>query len=73
VNPNPTQLLNATFTLTGDPDEIGYEEIDGHPFIVLDRISLALDLTSQAAIDKLAVVAAQAAAEQRARSLKAVS
>ena len=73
MNPNPTQLLNATFTLTGDPDEIGYEEVDGHPFIVLDRINLALDFASQAALDKLAVVAAQAAAAQRSRSLKAVS
>lgn len=73
MNTNPTQLLNATFTLTGDPDEIGYEEIDGYPFIVLDRISLALDLTSQAALDKLATAAAQAATAGRARSLKAVS
>lgn len=73
MNPNPTQLLNATFTLTGDPDEIGYEEIDGHPFLILDRVNLALDFASQAALDKLATATAQAAAAQRARSLKAVS
>lgn len=72
MSATPTQILNATFTLTDDPDAISYVEQDGHPFIVLDRLSLSLDLSSQAVLDKLAVVAAQATAANRARMLKAV-
>lgn len=70
---NPTRLLNQTLALGDNPDNIGYAERDGQPFIVLGTIDLALGLSSQAALDKLAVVAATAAANQRDRSLKAVS
>lgn len=70
---NPTRLLSATLVLGGNPDVIKYSVQDGVPFIVIDGISLALNMSSQAAIDKLATVTAQAAADSRARSLKAVS
>ena len=66
-----TRLLNQTLALGDNPDDIAYVEADGHPFIVLGDVSLSL--SSQAALDKLAVVAAKAAAERRARSLRAVS
>jgi hypothetical protein len=68
-----TRLLNQTLALGDNPDDIAYVEADGHPFVVLGDVSLALSLSSQAALDKLAVVAAKAAAERRARSLRVVS
>lgn len=70
---NPTRLMNALLALTDDPDAIRFEERTGQTFIVLGNISLALSLSSQAALDKLAVVTAQAVADNRARSLKAVA
>lgn len=73
MNDNPTRLLNQTLILGDNPDTIRYVVEGGHPAIVLDHISIALALTSQTALDKLAVVVAQAAADQRARSLKAVA
>jgi hypothetical protein len=73
VNDNPTRLLNQTLVLGDNPDDIRYVVQDGHPAIVLDHVSIALDLSSQAALDKLATVVAQAAADQRTRSLKAVA
>ena len=68
-----TRLLNQTLALGDNPDDIAYVEGHGQAFIVLGGVSLALSLSSQAALDKLAVVAAQAAADSRARSLKAVA
>lgn len=68
-----TRLLNQTLALGDNPDDITYVEGHGQAFIVLGGMSLALSLSSQAALDKLAVVAAQATAAQRARSLKAVA
>lgn len=73
MSSNPTRVLNQTLVLGDNPDTIRYVVEGGHPAIVLDHISIALDLTSQAALDKLAAVVAQAAAEQGARSLKAVA
>lgn len=68
-----TRVLNQTLALGDNPDDIAYAEQDGQPFIVLGGTSLALGLSSQAALDKLAVAAAQATAAMRTRSLKAVS
>ncbi|MGW7726295.1 hypothetical protein ACWGJ6_23535 [Streptomyces canus] len=68
-----TRLLNQTLALGDNPDDIRFEERTGQASIVLGNLSLALSLSSQAALDKLAVVAAQAAADSRARSLKAVA
>lgn len=73
MSDNPTRVLNQTLALGDNPDDIAYAEQDGQPFIVLGSTSIALGLSSQAAVDKLATVTAQAAAQQRARSLKAVS
>jgi hypothetical protein len=73
VTDNPTRVLNQTIALGGNPDDIHYGEQDGHGFIVLGGIQIALSLTTQAALDKLAVVTAQAAADQRARTLRKVA
>lgn len=70
---NETRVLNQTLALGTDPDDIHYCEQDGQTFIVLGSISLALSLSSQAALDKLAVVAARAAADNRARILREVA
>ena len=68
-----TRLLNQLLALGDNPDDIRFEERTGQPFIVLGNVSLALSLSSQAALDKLAAVAAQAAADSRGRNLKAVA
>jgi hypothetical protein len=73
MNDNPTRLLNQTLILGDNPDDIRYVVEDGHPAIVLGHVSIALDLSSQAALDKLVRVVAQAAAEHGSRSLKAVA
>lgn len=69
-----TRVLNQLIALTDDPDAIELDENDGHIFIVLGGgITLTASLSSQAALDKLATITAQAAANERARALKAVS
>ena len=69
---NPTRVLHQTLALGDNPDEICFEERTGQAFIVLGNVSLALSLSSQAALDKLAAVVAQAARDSQGRSLKAV-
>lgn len=73
MNDNPTRLLNQTLLLGDNPDDIEYVDQDGQPFILLGHVSIALGHAGQAALDKLAVVAAQAVADQRARSLRVVA
>lgn len=70
---NPTLLLNQTLALGDNPDDVSYEEQAGQAFIVLGNVSLALGLSGQAALDKLAVVAAEAAAVNRGRRLREVA
>ena len=70
---NPTRLLNQTLALTDSADAIRFEEHHGQAFIVLGTVSIALSLSSQAALDRLAVVAAEAAADQRGRNLREVA
>ena len=72
MNYAPTRVLGQTVALGTDPDDIDYVVQDGQPLIILGGIRLALGLSSQAALDKLATITAQAAAEQRAHTLKAV-
>jgi hypothetical protein len=73
VTDNPTHVLNQTISLGDNSDDIHYDERDGYAFIVLGNIQLAISRTSQAAIDKLATVTAQAAADSRARRLREVA
>lgn len=73
MSSSPTRVLNQTLALGNNPDTIRYVAENGHPAIVLDHILILLGLSSQAALDKLATVVAQAAADMRARSLKAVA
>jgi hypothetical protein len=74
VNHNPTRVLNALLALSDNPDDIDLYETDGHTELLLGNgLSLALGLSSQAALDKLATVTAQAAADNRARTLRTVA
>jgi hypothetical protein len=73
VTDNPTRLLNQLLALTDDPDAVRFEERTGQAFIVLGNVSLALSPSSQAALDKLATVAARAAADNRGRLLREVA
>lgn len=70
---NQTRVLNQTIALGDNPDGIHYDEQDGHGFIILGGIQITVGLSSQAALDKLATVTAQAAADQRARTLRKVA
>lgn len=70
---NETRVLHQTIGLGDNPDDIHFEERMGHGFIVLGNVSIAVSTSSQAAVDKFATVVAQAAADGRARALKAVS
>lgn len=73
MSDNPTTLLNQTLALTDNPDDIRFFERNGHAVIELDRVHLMLGSSSQAALDKLAVVVAEAAAERRAHNLREVA
>jgi len=74
VTDNPTRVLNALVALTDNPDDIALTEVDGCAEVLLGNgLALSLALSSQDALDKLATVTAQAAANQRARTLKAVA
>lgn len=69
-----TRVLNQLIALTGDPDDIRYGEQAGQAFIELGGgLSIALSLSSQDALDKLATVAAEAAADNRSRTLREVA
>lgn len=70
----PTTVLNQTIALTSNPDAIVLDEVDGRQILDLgNRIQVALGLSSQDALDKLAALTAQAAANQRTRHLREVA
>ncbi|MFH8531600.1 hypothetical protein ACH4GE_24655 [Streptomyces tendae] len=70
----PTTVLNQTIALTSNPDAIVLDEVDGHQILDLgNRIQVSLTLSSQDALDKLATLTAQAAANKRARYLREVA
>jgi hypothetical protein len=73
VTDNPIKLLNQTLLLGDNPDDIQVAVQDGHTFIVLGNVSIAVSPAGQAALDKLATVTAQAAASNRARRLREVA
>jgi galactokinase len=73
VSDNPTRILGQTLALGDNPDDIQYDVRDGYAFIVLGNVAISLGMSSQAAIDKLATVTAQAAADNRASSLREVA
>ncbi|MFD5491533.1 hypothetical protein ACFWH4_00990 [Streptomyces sp. NPDC127091] len=70
---NPTRVLNQTLALGDNPDDVDYEVRNGHAFIGLGDFQISVSLSSQAALDKLATVTAQAAADNRARNLRKVA
>jgi galactokinase len=73
VNDDQTRLLNQTLALGGNPDDIQIAEQYGHALIILGTVTIAVTLSSQAALDKLATVTAQAAANNRARRMREVA
>jgi len=73
VTDQPTRLLNQLLALTDDPDDIDFTAKHGQPLLILGCVHVALGQSSQAALDKLAVAAAQAAADSRARRLREVA
>jgi hypothetical protein len=74
VSDNPTRVTGAPILLGGGPDDIELDARDGHLTIILATgISIGLDFADQAVVDKLATVTAEAAAVQRARSLRRVA
>jgi hypothetical protein len=73
MSETPTRVLSQTMILGDNPDDVRFEIHNGHAFIMLGPVAVALPPSSQAAIDKLATVAAQAAAAARARRLREVA
>ena len=70
----PTRVIQSVIVLGGTVDDLTLDVHDGHTMLVLGNdAAICLSLASQDVLDKLAVLTAQAAANQRARTLKAVS
>lgn len=70
----PTRVIQFVILLGGTPDDMTLDVHDGHTTLVLGNdAAICLSLASQDVLDKLATLTAQAAADQRARTLKAVS
>jgi hypothetical protein len=61
VNDYPTQLLSQRLMLGDNPDDVRFEVHNGHALLILGTTTVALPLT------------AQAAAHQRARTLREVA
>lgn len=71
---SPTRISQVIAFLGGNPDDVVLGEHNGQLTIGLGSgLALNLDGASQEVLDKLATVTAQAAADNRARTLKAVS
>ena len=69
-----TRVVSTLLLLGGTPEDLVLDHSDGHTTLVLGpHAAVCLSLASQDTLDKLATLTAQAAAAQRARSLKAVS
>lgn len=69
-----TRVIQAVIMLGGTPDDVALDVHAGHATLVLGKdAAVCLSLASQDVLDKLAVLTAQAAADKRARTLKAVS
>lgn len=69
-----TRVIQSVILLGGTVDDLALDVYDGHTTLVLGSdAAVCLSLASQDVLDKLATLTAQAAADSRARSLKAVS
>jgi len=74
VNASQTRVIQSVILLGGTVDDIVLDVHDGHTSLVLGKdAAICLSLADQAVLDKLATLTAQAAADKRASSLKAVS
>ncbi|MGW5636687.1 hypothetical protein [Streptomyces sp. NPDC003832] len=67
------RVMNQTIGLGDNPDAIKLVEHNGVQMIEIGSTTLTLGMSDQATLDKLAVVAANAAADKRASTLWAVS
>ena len=71
---SPTRVIQTVIVLGGTVDDIALDVHDGHTSLVLGNdAAVCLSLAPQSVLDKLAVLTAQAAADSRNRTLKAVS
>lgn len=71
---SPTRVIQSVILLGGTPDDLVLDIHDGHTTLALGKdAAICLSLAPQSVLDKLATLTAQAAADQRARTLKAVS
>lgn len=69
-----TRVIQSVILLGGAVDDLALDVHDGHTSLILGSdAAVCLSLASQDVLDKLAVLTAQAAADSRARHLKAVS
>lgn len=69
-----TRVIQTVIMLGGTVDDIALDTHAGHTTLVLGRdVAVCLSTAPQAVLDKLATLTAQAAADSRARALKAVS
>ncbi len=71
---SPTRVIQSVLLLGGTPDDLALDTHGGHTTLALGKdAAICLSLASQDVLDKLATLTAQAAADQRARTLKAVA
>jgi hypothetical protein len=69
-----TRVIQTVIALGGTVDDLALDVHDGHTILVLGTdASVCLSTADQSVLDKLATLTAQAAADCRARALKAVS
>ena len=69
-----TRVIQTVIMLGGTVDDLVLDVHGGHTVLVLGRdASVCLSTAPQEVLDKLATLTAQAAADMRARTLKAVS
>lgn len=70
----PTRVAGTTILLGDNVDTVQLDARDGHLVIVLATgVEIGCDFASQAVLDKLATITAEAAAVKRARSLRQVA
>lgn len=74
MSDSPTRVIQSVILLGGTVDDLTLDVHDGHTTLVLGRdAAICLSLAPQDVLDKLATLTAKAAADGRARTLKAVS
>lgn len=71
---SPTRVIQTVILLGGTVGDIALDVHDGHTTLVLGNdAAICLSLASQDVLDNLATLTAQAAADNRARTLREVA